>query len=427
MDGDGLTVVPEAAIATSDDLTGRAAPFRALNSVPFRWYFAGQIASASGTFVQQTAVGWLVLSLTGSAGALGLTLAAGGLPPLLFGPWGGAIADRLNLRRLLLLTQLLLGLSAAMLWLLSVSGRASVGAVIAIMAASGVVTVVDMPARQAFIAALVPPADLSSAVSLNGVVMNTAKVVGPAVAGLLIIAGGTSRCFAVNAASYLAIIVALLLIGPVVDGAVRGRAGGVREGLAYARRDRALWLPLAMMAIVGLLAFNFLVVLPVFAKDTFHGSGGTYGMMSTLLSIGAIGGSLSVGALRTPRQRHLVFTVGAFGLGLGLTAAAPTLQIACTALVFTGMGAFSFVTLCTTMLQLHAEPAYRGRVMALWVYVFIGTTPIGSVITGWVINAWGARAALIMGAASCAAAAAIAVSAHPTESRSNHTDVTGSG
>jgi MFS family permease len=290
-----------------------------------------------------------------------------------------------------------------------VLGHASVSLVIAITAMGGLVQVVDSPARQAFISALVPAEDLASAVSLNGVVMNSARVVGPAVAGILIITVGTTPCFAVNAASYLAIVGALALIRPIAHPTSATREpAGVRAGIRYARQHQPLWLPLAMMAVVGLLAFNFAVVLPVFAKDTFHGSGATYGLMSTVLSVGSIAGSLSVGLVRHPRRRYLVLTSAAFGISLAATAAAPTLLTAEIALLVTGAGSFAFVTLCSTSLQLHARPAYRARVMALWVYVFIGTTPIGSVVTGWIIAAAGPRRALVVGAGACAAAAALA-------------------
>lgn len=277
MDRDGLRVVPEAAPDVEDDsarraeqgaapktaspdrgqATGRRGTFRALHSRPFRLYFAGQIASASGTFVQQTAIGWLVLRLTGSAAELGLVLAVGGVPTLLFGPWGGTVADRLNLRRLLIGTQSAYGVLAGLLWVLAAAGRASVAAIVAISVLGGIVQIVDSPSRQAFISSLVMPADLSSAASLNGVVMNSARVVGPAVAGALIVTIGTTPCFAINALSYLAVIAALLILRPLRPGA-RGRStGGVRAGLRYAASRQQLWLPLVMMALVGLLAFNF--------------------------------------------------------------------------------------------------------------------------------------------------------------------------
>ena len=263
MDREGLRIVPEAVPDVEDEsaqpsgpgavtetapgdhvgTAGRRGTFRALSSRPFRLYFAGQVASASGTFVQQTAIGWLVLRLTGSAAELGLVLAVGGVPSLLFGPWGGTVADRVSLRRLLIGTQTAYGVLAAVLWALAVAGKASVAAIVAISVAGGVVGIVDSPARQAFVGFLVMPEDLSSAVSLNGVVMNSARVVGPALAGVLIVTIGTTPCFAVNALSYLAVIAALVMLRPLRPGA-RGRraTGGVREGLRYAAGRQQLWL-----------------------------------------------------------------------------------------------------------------------------------------------------------------------------------------
>jgi MFS family permease len=367
------------------------------------------VASASGTFLQQTAIGWLVLQLTGSAASLGLVLAVGGVPSLLLGPWGGALADRLDLRRLLIVTQAVFGVLAALLWVAGVTGHASVALVIAINVAGGFVQIVDSPARQAFVSQLVPADDLASAVSLNGVVMNSARVVGPAVAGVLIVTVGTTPCFAVNAVSYVAVVVALVMVRPLAGSrVVRKASGGVREGIRYARGRQQLWLPLAMMAVVGLLAFNFAVILPVLARQTFHGSGGTYGLLSTMLSVGSIAGSLGVGFVRHPRRIYLMATSFAFGIGLALSAAAPNVATESVALLLTGAAAFGFVTMASTTLQLHSAPAYRGRVMALWVFVYIGTTPIGSVLTGWVTSAVGPRTALLVGAASCVVAAAMA-------------------
>jgi predicted MFS family arabinose efflux permease len=391
----------------------RRGTFRALRSQPFRLYFAGQVASASGTFVQQTAIGWLVLRLTGSAAELGLVLAVGGIPSLLFGPWGGTIADRVSLRRLLICTQTAYGVLAGVLWALAAAGHASVAAVVAISVAGGIVQIVDSPARQAFVGALVMPEDLSSAVSLNGVVMNSARVVGPALAGVLIVTVGTTPCFAVNALSYLAVIAALVILRPLRPGPrARRAAGGVREGLRYAASRQQLWLPLVMMALVGLLAFNFPVILPVLASHTFHGNGGTYGLLTTMLSVGSVAGSLGVGLIRHPRRPYLMTAALAFGVFLAATAGAPDVILACLTLLATGAAAFSFVTLCSTTLQLHASTDYRGRIMALWVYVYIGTTPVGSIITGAIISAAGARAALLSGAAACLAAAFIASRVH---------------
>ena len=414
MDRDALAVVPEAApTETRVAGVGRGGSFRALQSHPFRLYFAGQIASASGTFLQQTAIGWFVFKLTGSAASLGIVLAVGGVPSLLFGPWGGAIADRFDLRRLLVVTQSIFAALAAALWLIAAEGSASVEVVIAINVAGGVVSIVDSPARQAFVSQLVPAADLASAVSLNGVVMNSARVIGPAVAGALIVTVGTTPCFAVNAASYLAVIVALVGVHPLTTTS-RGRrgGGGVRDGLRYARSREQLWLPLLMMSIVGLLSFNFSVILPVFASETFHGSGGTYGLMSTMLSVGSIAGSLAVGFVHHPRRVYLVATALAFGVGLAATAAAPDVVVACILLVLTGAAAFSYVTLSSTTLQLHAASAYRGRIMALWVFVYIGTTPLGSLLSGWICSTAGPRVALVIGAGACVVVAGVAARVH---------------
>jgi MFS family permease len=415
MDRDALGAMPEAAPQSGAPAGGvRRGSFRALRSQPFRLYFAGQVVSASGTFLQQTAIGWLVFKVTGSASSLGLVLAAGGLPSLILGPWGGAIADRVDLRKLLIVTQAIYGVLAAVLWILAAEGSAGVGVIVVINVVGGFVQIVDSPARQAFVSRLVPPGDLASAVSLNGVVMNSARVVGPALAGVLIVTVGTTPCFAVNAVSYLAVVGALLAVHPLAtkQGHPRRHGGGVRDGLRYVRSRQQLWLPLVMMALVGLLAFNFAVILPVLARTTFHGSGGTYGLMSTTLSVGSIAGSLGVGLIHHPRRRLLVAAALAFGVCLAAAAGAPTVAWACVALALTGAAGFSFVTLASTTLQLHSSSAYRGRVMALWVFVYLGTTPIGSILSGWVITAGGPRVALLIGAGACLVAAGIASRVH---------------
>jgi MFS family permease len=420
MDRDGLTLVPEARPladpSPSADPTPsgqRGGSFRALRSRPFRLYFIGQVASASGTFLQQTAIGWLVLRLTGSPASLGLVLAVGGVPSLLLGPLGGSLADRVDLRKLLIATQAGFGVLAGLLWGLAAAGHASVALIIVINVIGGFVQIVDSPARQAFVSSLVTPADLTSAISLNGVVMNSARVVGPAIAGVLIVTVGTTACFAVNAVSYVAVLVALVILRPIAAPHSRGDAqGGVRAGLRYVRGRQQLWLPLIMMALVGLLSFNFGVILPVLAKSTFHGSGGTYGLLSTMLSVGSVVGSLGVGRIHHPRRPYLMFASFGFAICLAGTAAAPDVPVACVALLLTGIAAFSFVTLASTTLQLHSAPAYRGRVMALWVFVYIGTTPIGSVVTGWISSGPGPRVALLVGAGACLVAGAIASRVH---------------
>lgn len=323
------------------------------------------------------------------------------------------MADRVDLRKLLVATQSLYCLLAALLGGLAAAGDASVTALVVIGVADGVVQIVDSPARQAIVSRLVPPDDLASAVSLNGVVVNSARVVGPALAGILIVTVGTTICFGLNALSYLAVIAALLVIRPRKAGgpAPPGRRG-VKEGLRYAAGRQQLWLPLLMMSVVGLLAFNFAVVLPVFAKDTFHGSGGTYGLLTTMLSVGAVLGSLAVGLVHHPKRQYLLFAALGFAVMSAATAAAPNVAVACVTLFLMGAAAFCFVTMCSTTLQLHSSSAYRGRVMALWVFVYLGTTPIGSIVTGWIISASGPRVALLVGAGACLAAAIMAAFVH---------------
>jgi MFS family permease len=414
MDRDAVAAMPEAAPQGEvPPPSVRKGSFRALRSRPFRRYFAGQVVSASGTFLQQTAIGWLVFKITGSASALGIVLAAGGVPSLLLGPGGGVIADRFDLRKLLIVTQVTFGVLAAVLWVVADAGSAKVFVVVTINVVGGFVQIVDSPARQAFVGRLVRPDDLASAVSLNGVVINSARVIGPAVAGALIVTVGTTPCFAVNALSYLAVVIALLAIQPLTaQGRPERLKGAVRDGLRYARGREQLWLPLVMMGLVGLLAFNFAVILPVLAKKTFHGSGGTYGLMTTMLSVGSIAGSVGVGLIHHPRRRFLVFAASAFGVCLAATAGAPSVLLVSIALVLTGAAAFSFVTLASTTLQLHSSAAFRGRIMALWVFVYIGTTPIGSILTGWITAAGGPRAALVVGAGACFVAAGIAARVH---------------
>jgi MFS family permease len=416
MDREALAVMPEAgpvAESQAAPVAKGGSSFRTLRSRPFRLYFGGQVVSASGSFLQQTAIGWLVLELTGSPRDLGLVLAAGGISSLLLGPWGGAVADRVDLRKLLIVTQTLYCLLAALLWVLAAAGEASVTALVVIGVGGSVVQIADSPARQALVSRLVPPADLASAVSLNGVVVNSARVVGPALAGVLIVTVGTTVCFGLNALSYLAVIAALLVIRPRAAGgpAPPGRRG-VREGLQYAAGRQQLWLPLLMMLVVGLLAFNFAVVLPVFAKDTFHGSGGNYGLLTTMLSVGAILGSLAVGLIHHPRRKYLMLAALGFGITSAASAAAPNVAVACVTLLVMGATAFCFVTLCSTTLQLHSSSAYRGRIMALWVFVYLGTTPIGSILTGWIISAGGPRTALLVGSGACFAAAVLAAFVH---------------
>lgn len=389
-----------------------ANPFRAFRHRDFRRFFIGQLPSASGTFLQQTALGWLVFQQTGSAASLGMVLASGSLPALLLGPWGGAFADRFDLRRLLLATQIAFAVFAGALWVAVVTGAATIPVIVCLNVASGLVSVVDGPARQAVVGQLVLAADLASAVSLNGVIMNGAKVIGPAIAGVLIATVGTTPCFAVNALSYLAVIAALLTITSPARSAAGRASGGVREGLRYARGRHQLWLPLAMMALIGLFAFNFTVVLPVFTETDLGATGGAYGLLAAALSVGSVIGSLLVGRIAHPKRIYLAVASLMFGVGMIVTAVTTTVATAAVALALTGVAAFSFVTLTSTTLQLHSSPAYRARIMALYGFFYLGTTPLGAMVVGWICQEVGGRAALGVGAITCLIAAGLAFRVH---------------
>jgi MFS family permease len=288
----------------------------------------------------------------------------------------------------------------------------SIPLIVSLSVAGGFVQIADSPARLAFVGQLVPAPDLASAVSLNGVIMNSSRVIGPAVAGLLIVEVGTTPCFAVNAVSYALVLLALATIHPSVPARSGPVRGGVGEALRYVRGHQQLYLPLAMMALVGLVAFNFNVALPLLAKDTYHGGGGTYGLLSVLLSIGSVAGSLAVGMIGHPRRRYLLGSSLAFGACLALAAAAPNVTTGGIALLLTGFSGYLLVTMASTALQLHADPAYRGRVMALWVFVYLGTTPVGNILAGWLSATEGPRAVLLAGAVSCLAAAGLAARVH---------------
>jgi MFS family permease len=379
----------------------------------FRLYFYGQAVSLAGTWMQTIAQGWLVLQLTGSASLLGLVTACQFLPVLFFGPFGGVIVDRVDTRRLLILTQALSGALALALGILTVTGVVQLWMVFAMAIGLGIVTVADNPARQTFVLELVGPDLVSNAVTLNSVNINAARVVGPAIAAVMIAGIGVGPCFIVNAASFLAVIGALMVMTradfhPKVL-AVRAK-GQVREGFRYVWHNPSLRTPLLMMFLIGTLAYEFQVVLPVLAKTTFGGGAGTYGIMSAAMGLGAVFGGLVVAG----KDRHgldaLVRVSLFFGATIALLAVSPTLPVAILALVVVGMASITFLARANTTLQLAADPVMRGRVMALWTVAFLGSTPIGGPIVGVIAEYAGPRWALVTAAASCFGAAALGAS-----------------
>ena len=388
--------------------------FGSLSVRNYRLYFVGQVVSINGTWMQTIAQAWLVLHLTNSGVALGITAALRFLPMLLFGAWGGVIADRVDRRKALVATQVASGLLSGGMGAITLSGQATTGLVFAFAIALGCVQVIDTPARQAFASELVGQRLVANAVSLNAAVFTSARVIGPGVAGLLIALLGTGWCFVADAASYAAAIAALLLMRPdaLFRDALRARASGAAqlvEGLRYAWGTPALRLPLLMMAVVGMLAFNFNVLLPLVATDVFHGNAETYGVLGTLLGVGAFAGALLAANRSRPTLRLLIGASLAFGAMLLLAAGMPVLALEMVALVPLGAAMTLFQATTNSLLQLASRPELRGRVMALYMVMFMGTTPIGGPVIGWVAQTLGARAGLAIGGLSAIVTALVVV------------------
>ena len=355
-----------------------------------------------------------MLQLTGSGALLGLVAAAQFLPVLLLGPYGGLIADRVSKRRLLLVTQAALGLLALTLGLLTVTHLIRLWMVFILAVALGMVNSVDQPTRQTFVPELVGRDRVQNAVSLNSVLTNSARAVGPAIAGVVIAAAGIGVCFLANAASFAAVLVALARIQArsLHPAPPAGRqAGQLQQGLRYVRGTPGLLVPLLMMALVGTLAYEFQVSLPLLARFSLHGGAGTYGFMTAAMGAGAVVGGLVVAGLN--RTGLLPFTAAAAGFAAAIlgSALAPSLPWELAALAVTGFFSTGFMASGNTTLQLTADPRYRGRVMALWSVTFTGSTPVGGPVVGFIADDLGPRYGLGIGALACLAATILGVAA----------------
>ncbi len=382
--------------------------FTSLAVPNYRRYFAGQIVSLSGNWMQVVAEMWLVLTLTGSGLAVGITSALQFLPMMLFGAWGGLLADRFPKRSLLTVTQTLMAAPAIALWGLTTAGVVAPWMVYALVFARGAVNSVDNPTRQSFAIEMVGPERVVNAVSLNNVLIHSARIVGPATAGVVIATLGVAPCFLINALSFAAMIVALRAMDPrqlrPAPRAPHG-AGAVRAGLRYVLATPALAIPLGMMAVVGTLGYNFQVVLPLLARFSFDGGAGTYTALAVAMGAGSVVGALAAGARSRVGPRLLVAAAFGFGVVALIAAGAPTLALEVAALVPLGAASVTFAAGVNSSLQLAADPAMRGRVMALYSIVFLGSAPIGGPIVGWLGEAIDPRAGLVLaGAAGLAAA-----------------------
>ncbi|WP_326780669.1 MFS transporter [Streptomyces longwoodensis] len=386
----------------------RSSMFSSLRIRNYRLFFLGQVVSNIGTWMQRIAQDWLVLSLTGSATAVGVTTALQFLPMLLFGLYGGVLVDRLPKRPTLLFTQAAMAVTGVVLAVLTLSGHVQVWHVYLAAFAVGLATVLDNPARQSFVSEMVGPGQLQNAVSLNSANFQSARLVGPAVAGLMITGVGTGWAFLFNGLSFVAPIAGLLLMRArelhVVERAPRGK-GQLREGLHYvAGRPELIW-TIVLVGFVGTFGFNFPVYLSAFADDVFHAGAGSYSLFNTLMAVGSLAGALLAARRGTAKLRVMIAAAALFGALELVAAAAPSLWLFALLMAPIGMFGMTINVNANTAIQMGTDPAMRGRVMSLYMMVFLGGSPVGAPIAGWITDAYGVRAGLAVGGAISAAAA----------------------
>jgi MFS family permease len=366
----------------------------------FRLYLFGQTVSAIGTWMNFTASAWLVLQLTDSGTALGANVALYFLPVLLLGAYGGVLADRFDKRHILLITQATYGVVALTLWGLVALDVVQLWMVYALSLASGVVTAIDNPSRQSFYVEMVGEDHVRNAVSLNSAAFTGSRVIGPAVAGALIATVGIATCFLIDGLSYAAVLVALAAMRPSEMHPQRRTTrerGHLLAGLRYVWSTDALRRPLLAMAVVFTVSFNFAVFVPLLAERTFGGNAGTFGVLSALAGVGSFVGAIVMASrVPEPGMRDLSLWAVAAGVGLALPGLAPTLWLAGAAMVPMGFTIMAFMITGNTMLQLTSRPEARGRVMALYGIVFLGSTPIGAPIAGVIGEHLGARAGFVL-------------------------------
>ncbi|MCW2725992.1 MAG: major facilitator superfamily 1 [Frankiales bacterium] len=381
-----------------------SATFRSLRVRNYRLFASGQVVSLSGTWAQRVAQDWLVLDLSHNSGvALGITTGLQFLPVLLFGLYGGVLADRYDKRNLLVAAQAVMGVLALVLGLLVVTGNVQLWHVYVLAFLLGMASVVDTPVRQSFVVEMVGPDDLPNAVSLNSATFNTSRIIGPALAGLAISGVGTGPVFLLNAASYVAVIVGLCAMRTdELFGARRvARARGqLREGLSYVRSQPQLMVPIVLVFLVGTFGLNFQITLALVAKEVFHKGPDSYGLLTSMLALGSLLGALTTARRSTPpRQRTLIGAGVAFGLLEVLVGVTPSYPLMAALLVPTGAAVLIFTTTANSSVQLAAAPEMRGRVMALYVLVFLGGTPVGAPLIGALAEILGARSSLLIGGA----------------------------
>jgi MFS family permease len=391
-----------------------AGVFRSLRGFNYRVWIAGAFVSNVGTWVQRTAQDWLVFTqLTDhDASAVGLVMALQFGPQLFLLPWTGFAADHFNQRKLLIATQALMSVLALALGVLTVTGIVQLWHVYIFAFLFGSAAAFDAPVRQTFVAELVGDKDLHNAVALNATSFNAARMIGPAVAGMVIAAIGTGWAFLINGASFVAVLMSLafLRIAELHPNARAHRAkGSFTEGFRYVWRRQDLKAILVMLFLIGTFGMNFPIFISTMAVSVFHADALGYGLLSSIMAIGTVAGALLGARREKPRFGLLFVGAGVFGLGCTLAAVAPSYWFFAGALVIIGVAALTFTNTTNSLMQLSTEPAMRGRVMALRVGIALGGTPIGAPIVGWVANNFGPRWSLGVGAASGFIAALVAI------------------
>ena len=373
--------------------------FAALSSRSYRIYLMGQSLANTGTWMQSIAQDWLIFDLTHNSTAVGITMALQFLPMLLFGLHAGALADRVPKRRILLTTQTLNAAATATLAVLTIAGVTKAADVYAFALVSGMIFAFDVPARQSFVTEVVPADRLRAAISLTAAVFQATRLIGPAIASLLIVSVGTGWVFAVNAACYIGPTIGLLMLRPAdlrpAPAAARAR-GTVREAVRYVRgRPEVLW-TIFLVGMLGTFGLNFPVVLTAMAKSTFGGDASTYGLFNIVLGLGSAAGAVLAGAATRTRTRTIVGAAAVFGILQAAAALAPGIAVFLVLLAAMGFVNLVCQAMANSSVQLAVDPELRGRVMGLYMLVFIGGTPVGAPIVGAVTSHYGARAGMLL-------------------------------
>ncbi len=386
--------------------------FRSFRSRNYRLFYLGQLVSLSGTACQVVALSWVVYRLTDSAVALGAVTGLSLLPMLLAGPWGGLLADRFDKRRVLIAANAFLAAVATLLAVVTLLGSVQVWQLSILAFASGLGSAVEIPTRQSFVNELVEPDQLANAIALNSALFNASRIVGPAVAaGLLALVGG-GWCFVANAISFLAVIEAYRRmtageLRPAPRQAARG--GQLRQGLRYAWGEPVLRRTLLLVGVVAFFSFNFPIILPVLAERSYGGGSALFSALTATMAVGSVVGALLVAGRRRPTDRVLLVTGLASGLLLAAAASTTSLAVVLPLLALAGAAGIAFFSTANARIQLGAAGELRGRVMALYTLVFLGSMPVGAPLVGWVVQRYGAQAALGGGGALAALTVAVAL------------------